>query len=357
MLNLWLWALPVLGIVTGEDIPATKPQRLVRESFTYTSSVDQTGPLHADIAFVEGAERLPLVVVMHGYYGSRKAVSLDLKELAGKGVVALAPDMRGCGDSAGKWDSGGLDVHDIVDGVLEAIQQYPGVIDARRLNVIGYSGGGGNAISCMVRFPDLFQNYVSFFGIADYGGWHASQGRPDCNVQMEKALGGSPEAQPDVYLSRNAIPAARNLVGLGRPHFFWDATETMCPPSMVEAFINSYQSAGGEGALIHVSQPEDSRRWIHNYRGGNKDLSHADELFLPDVLADARKLRLPRKGEMVVAGYLVTRDFQVWVEDGQKGAVTIEYELDQHTPSIKVRDHPGNWKVTIRLDSPLAKLP
>jgi pimeloyl-ACP methyl ester carboxylesterase len=315
--------------------------------------VDGTAPLLADVAYLADGRPKPLLVVMHGYGGGRAAVAQDLRELAPRGVFALAPDMRGRGGSAGQWDSGGLDVHDILDAVLAALARYPGETDARNLNLVGYSGGGGNAIACMVRFPDLFQTVVSFFGIADYAGWHRSGGRPDCNQWMEQALGGTPEQRPEVYTARNAIPAAGNAA-CGRLHFVWDEEETMCPPALVQAWLSTHRAAGLANASVHISHAGDPRRWIHNYRSGNPDLSAADDLYLPDVLAPkAGSPRLPPRGRLVVPGYLVTRHFQVWVEDGQRGRVAIDYELTGAVPRIRVTDNPGAFAVRVDACTPL----
>ena len=327
------------------------------ELLEYASSVDGAKPLLADVAFVPDGRPKPLLIVMHGYAGDRRAVGKDIRELAARGVVAVAPDMRGVGGSAGKWDSGGLDVHDILDAALAALQKYPGEIDARNLNIVGYSGGGGNAIACMVRFPDLFQTYVSFFGISDYAGWHRSQGRPDCNRHMEVALGGPPDALPEVYAARNANAAAGNAQ-CGRLHFFWDEEERACPPAMIEEFLARHREAGLANASAHISRKTDALRWKHNYRSGNPDLSKADDLYLPDVLsAKAASPRLKDTGRPVVIGYLVTRRFQVWIEDGQKGQVTIEYDLKGPTPAVRVVENPKNYKVRIETSSPLQNLP
>lgn len=346
----------ICALLFATAVLADAPQ-LEFKTLTYASSVDGTAPLFVDVCWLPDGRKKPLLVVMHGYGGSRKDVDADVKALAARGVVAIAPDMRGRGDSAGKWDSGGLDVHDITGAVLAVVDELPGEVDARNLNIVGYSGGGGNAISCAVRFPDLFRNCISFFGIADYAGWHASKGRPDCNRGMEKALGGPPDKLPDVYLARNAIPAASNAL-LGKLHFFWDAEETQCPPGMIERFIERYRTASGKNIAVHVSRPGDTARWIHGYRTSIPDLSKADDLFLPDVLVtEPASPRLPPKGRLVVPGYLVTRHFQVWLADGQRGQATIDYDLTGKKPVVTIFEKPANIPVRVVLESPLGRLP
>lgn len=317
------------------------------ETFTYHSTLDGIGPLYADVGFIADGKPKPVVAVLHGYCGDRKAVTLDVQELAAKGVVAIAPDMRGGNGSAGKFDSGGLEIHDIVDALQEACRRYPNEVQPTNLNVLGYSGGGGNALSAATRFPDLFHVAVSFFGISDYAFWYHSKGRVDCNERMVAALGGTPEELPDVYAARNTNLAAGNN-GVTRIHLFWDEEETQCPLAMIEAFAAESQRHGHVNCVKHVSRKGDAHRWIHNYRSGNRDLSLADELFLKDVFAPCETLlALPSKGTLVVCGYLATHHFRVMIEDGQRGIVTVVYDLSGDKAKVEVMGNPKGLKVSI----------
>jgi pimeloyl-ACP methyl ester carboxylesterase len=320
------------------------------ECIAYASRVDGTGPLLADVAMTPDGKPKPLLAVMHGYNGSKADVARDVRELAPAGVVAVAPDMRGRGQSAGRWDSGGLDVHDILDAVLETVRRYPGEIDARNLNIVGYSGGGANAVGCAVRFPDFFQTCVSFFGLSDYAEWYRSKARPDCNEVMDQVLGGGPDAVPEVYEARCATAAAGNAIS--RLHFFWDSEETICPPAIIQDFLEAHRRAGGATPAVHISKPGDARRWHHGYRTDNPDLGAADAVFLPDVLSVKRASpALPPRGRLAVTGYLVTRRFSVWIEDAKKGSVkgrvTVEYDLTGDKPAVKVVDNPRGYRVAI----------
>ncbi len=349
--RIWLGALLVLA-----NQPLLAQEKITKETVEYASSADKTAKLKYDVAYQANGKTKPLVVVMHGYSGSRVSVKDDLEILANKGVFAVAPDTRGCGDSGGKWDSSGLDIHDILDAVMSVLTKYPKEIDPRNRNIVGYSGGGGNAIACSVRFPDLFRTHTSFFGISDYGGWNLSKGRPDCNEKMEKGLGGGPEKLPEVYASRNFIPAAGNVKGAIR--FFWDEEEKQCPPKMVEDFIGVYKKAGGENSTVHLSKKTDEHRWIHGYRGTVKSLNEADDIYLKDVFAKKFETpELPPKGTLVVCGYLVTKHFQVWIEDGQVGRVTVKYDLTGEKPVFEVTENTGKHKVKIELVTPLKDLP
>jgi len=338
---LGLWGCPSAAQGSGEPQPA---------SFTYTSRVDGTGPLWADVAYVPDGQPKPLLAVMHGFAGDRALVAQDIRDLAVEGVFAVAPDMRGCGSSAGEFDGCGLQVCDLVDALTEAARLWPGEADAANLNVVGYSGGGGNAIAAAVRFPDLFQVVVSFFGISDYAYWYAHGATAaDCG-QMRAACGGDPALVPDAYAARCLVPAAGNN-GCSSLRFFWDEEEQRCPPAMIEAFLDVYRLAGHSRATTHVSQVGDEHRWVHGYRSSKPDLAAADPIFLADVPTPPGSLELPPVGRLVVPGYLITRWFQVWVEDGRQGVVTVDYNLTGSLPQVTVVDNPYDLRVRI-VDDP-----
>ncbi len=310
-------------------------QNPLPRAFRYRSSVDGTHPLLMDVCFLPSRKRLPLMVVMHGYNGGRDAVRTDLVRLARKGLFAIAPDMRGRGGSGGRWDSGGLDVMDIYDAVQFCLRKFADRIDASNLNVMGYSGGGGNAFACFVRFPDLFRVAASFFGVPDYAAFYRLKGRPDCNRVMVKALGGPPARLSAVYAARNATLAAGNN-GRTRFHIFWDEQERACPGSMDENFIRASRAAGHRNCVAHRSGKCDRVRWHHGYTTDWPELIEAEDIFVPEILKrHVPEPRLAPTGGLVVPGYLVTRRFTIWVQPtvprrlaGPSGVAKVLYRLD-----------------------------
>ena len=313
------------------------------QTFRHTSSVDGTKPLLFDVCFKPSRRKLPLVAVLHGYSGKREHCRPDILRLAEKGLFAIAPDIRGRGASAGQFDSGGLDVMDIYDAVQLCCRKFAGQVDTSNLNIIGYSGGGGNVFSCFVRFPDLFRVAASFFGIPDYAAFYRAKGRPDCNRILAAALGGTPRQQPDRYAARNATQAAGNN-GQTRLHIYWDEAETACPGRMDEEFIRTNRAAGYRNCIPHLSRTRDRYRWRHGYTSDSPDLVKAEDVIVPEILRRrVPEPQLPRTGTLIVPGYVVTRYFQVWVHSvgqpervGQSGVARIEYRLDAHRSEIRV---------------------
>jgi len=309
------------------------------ETLQHTSSVDGTKPLMFDVCFKPTRRKLPLIVVLHGYSGQKEHCRPDILRLAGKGLFAVAPDIRGRGASAGRFDSCGLDVMDVYDAVQVCCRQFARQVDATNLNVIGYSGGGGNTFACFVRFPDTFRVAASFFGIPDYAEFYRAKGRPDCNRILVAAVGGTPRQQPAAYAARNFTHAAGNN-SQTRFHIFWDEAETACPGFMDEDFIR----AGHRNCIPQRSRQSDKYRWRHGYTTDSPDLIKADDRFVPEMLKGrVAAPQLPRAGTLIVPGYVVTRHFQIWVQPeaqpellGQSGVAKVEYRLGAAGPEFRV---------------------
>jgi pimeloyl-ACP methyl ester carboxylesterase len=323
------------------------------DEMTYASSVDGTAPLCANICYPGDGKPKPIIVVMHGLGGGRNDVAKDIRDFAARGLFAVVPDMRGRGTSAGKFDCGGLDVYDIVDALLAAISRYPAEIDKRNINIVGYSGGGANCFSVFVRFPDLFHVVAPFFGVTDYGQWYHLT--PQYNDLLKQAVGGTPEELPLNYAARNTCPAAGNNRG-AKLHIFYDEAETICPPVMDERFLETYHAAGLKNATVHISRAGDAARWRHGYRTDNPMLEKADDTLVNEIFAPLPDLSLPKKGTLTVCGYLVTRQFKIFIENGQRGVVRIEYDLTGKEPKITVKDNPAKLPVKVSFQTPFAFL-
>ncbi|MGB6222944.1 alpha/beta hydrolase family protein, partial [Haloferula sp.] len=157
----------------------------IQSNFWYPSTIstDANGPLDllAELNYDDAQANAPIVVVMHGYSNGNGVANVrgPAQRLRDSGFFAISVAMRGRDGSDGVRDSGGLEVHDIYDAV-EAVKANPtfvGLIDPSNVHITGYSGGGGNTMSALSKFPDYFRVGASFFGMSDYGynltdGWY-----------------------------------------------------------------------------------------------------------------------------------------------------------------------------------------
>lgn len=328
-----------------------KGMTVLTETLEYASALDGTAPLYADLAYEQDGGKRPLVVVMHGYSGNRAHVRATAQRMAGKGVAALAPDMRGCGQSAGRFDSGGLQIMDIYDAIQVVLRRYPALVDESNINIIGYSGGGANATAAATKCPDLFRLCASFFGISDYALLYSGYAGRDQRLlpMVREAFGGAPEQFPERYAARSSLFAVRNTPQT-RIYLYWDEEETTCPALLNTRFAEISRGLGYDNCVLRESKREDGRRWIHGYPEDNPDLISAED----DLLAEIRGGSLPQpklaaQGVLAVPGFVATRRFRVVVGDGASGTALLEYDLTGNEPVFCVRDLTPGQSVSLTL--------
>lgn len=324
----------------------------VTQTYWYPSSitVGPTGPivLRSELNYDNARPHAPIAVVMHGYSptnGNLDSVRPHAQRLRDRGFFAISVAMRGRDGSAGVRDSGGLEIYDIYDAVESVKQEFPALVDPTNVHITGYSGGGGNVMSAITRFPDYFRVGSSFFGMSDYGydpvdGWYnnGAGGRTSILDQDVGNPNSGLDAVLDRYLARASNLAASNSRGV-EVHLFVNDDETICPP------VNdlSFAANGGAHVTVHVGLSgsplyqdfngngveDDGERqlWPHGFPSAGEQ--EAAERWYRDRLLDGDipEPQLPPVGRLIVPGFLVTRAFEVWPGDGQEAAGLVDYEL------------------------------
>ncbi|HEU4781252.1 MAG TPA: prolyl oligopeptidase family serine peptidase, partial [Steroidobacteraceae bacterium] len=162
--------------IVGEQYPALvdQPQGLVRQ-FDYLAR--DKYPLFGYLTVPAGAEEknLPLVVLPHGGPHARDTDDFDWwsQFLASRGYAVLRSQFRGSTGlgtehllaGRGQW---GLRMQDdISDGVKSLITQ--GIVDPKRVCIVGASYGGYAALAGAAFTPDLYAGAVSVAGVSDLG--------------------------------------------------------------------------------------------------------------------------------------------------------------------------------------------
>ncbi|ALK98065.1 hypothetical protein AB595_17465 [Massilia sp. WF1] len=118
--------------------------------------------------------KLPLVLVPHGgphFVADDWFFDTDAQFLASRGYAVLQVNFRGSDGRgpgfmhAGYREWGGKIQDDLVDGVKWAIKQ--GLVDPKRICVVGASFGGYSALMLAAREPDLFRCAVGYAGVYD----------------------------------------------------------------------------------------------------------------------------------------------------------------------------------------------
>ena len=140
-------------------------------------------------------EPRPLLVVLHSW-------SVDYQQHLGipyarwadeNGWAMIHPDFRGELDNP---DATGSDraVQDVIDAV--AFAEEHAAIDAERIFVSGFSGGGMMSLMMAGRHPDRFAGVVAWVPIHDLGAWHAFQPSAEYAHEIEQSCGGDPTTDP-----------------------------------------------------------------------------------------------------------------------------------------------------------------
>jgi dipeptidyl aminopeptidase/acylaminoacyl peptidase len=141
------------------------------EAMTWTSSDGTT--VHGLLYRPAGAERPPIIVRVHGGptglveagFDARTSYYLD------RGWAVLQVNYRGSAGYGrayrqalhGTW--GVLDVEDTVSGARDLAER--GIVDGKRMVVMGGSAGGYTVLMAMALHPDVFAAGVDLYGVAD----------------------------------------------------------------------------------------------------------------------------------------------------------------------------------------------
>src|SRR5690348_11706652 len=102
-----------------------------------------------------GCERWPIIIICHGFIGSRIGVDRlfvkAARELSSKGFLVLRFDYGGCGESTGDYGNGGLDV--MIEQTRSVIDYGLSIdcVDLSRVILLGHSLGGAAALLTAAR--------------------------------------------------------------------------------------------------------------------------------------------------------------------------------------------------------------
>ncbi len=159
----------------------------------------------------------PLIVMPHGGPAARDDFDFDwwVQALATRGYAVLQPQFRGSagfGDAfeeAGHKEWGGKMQEDLIDGVLALGER--GVVDAKRVCIVGASYGGYAAMFSAAVYPSVYRCGVSLNGVSDLalliGSRSRAFGRDTAMVNALETMMGDPRANAEAF--RLASPVFR----------------------------------------------------------------------------------------------------------------------------------------------------
>lgn len=283
--------------------------------------------------YYPASRNLPIIILLSGWGGDANTITeATVKRIGDLGAFVCCVGMRGRTRAGGSRDASAREIYDIYDAVTYVKENFSNYVDNDKVAVWGYSGGGGNALAACCKFPDTFSVGVSFFGISDYGrdnidGWYYNNNGTYTD-QISTSIGGTPVEVPNKYYARDAVAAIANYSG-GHLHLYHDEDDTIVPSVHSTRIKNTLDAAGLSNYSYNISSPTDTNRWTHGYPSDIVDLQ-IPESDLVTALSNSSAWTIPASGTVTVIGYIVTKRFTIWLNDGLDAAAMVVYNTSTH---------------------------
>ena len=133
--------------------------------------------------------------------------------LANRGLVVLAPNVRGSTGYGREWqelnrrDWGGGDLADVIAGVDWLLRER--IADPKRIGITGGSYGGFMTLYALARYPERFAAGVSSVGVVSWNTLFETT-RGDLREYLIRELG-DPAKDPQLYAERSPITHAKKI--------------------------------------------------------------------------------------------------------------------------------------------------
>lgn len=293
--------------------------------------------LFATYAAPSSGSDWPIAVLMHSFSNGAAAdfPAATLARIARYGLFAVAVGMRGRDSASGSQDASGREIYDLYDVLAKVRADFP-LASATHAGVIGYSGGGGNALAAACKCPDAWSVVASHFGMSDYGrdatdGWYNQAGGP--TATLSSWIGGNPATVPDNYWARDATYALGANYSGGWLYLFHDLQDTSVPPVHSQRAADSMDAAGRMNYSESYTNTGDSPRWLHSMPNGSATVIGSEATW---AAALAGKIYppwiYPAAGDAKVLGFMKTKRFAIWLGDGKSEVADVAYDttIDQY---------------------------
>ncbi|WP_276356609.1 alpha/beta hydrolase [Cohnella caldifontis] len=258
-------------------------------------------PLAASIDYPppenRSAERkVPLVVICHGFVGSRLGVDrlfvLAAREFAQRGSLVIRFDFAGCGESGGEYGRHGLD--SMIDQIRTVLDYGLSLdcVDPLRVTLLGHSLGGAAALLAASRdrrvkslalwsaalhpFADIVRivgkdvyERALKEGRADYRGFTLTPAFFE-SLQQFQPFHQAPRFHGDVFLahgtSDEAIPADYTFL---LEKTFWLRGEGRCDKTILFQADHTYSNGEHKAELFQATAD-----WLDRYEERQRDWHH-----------------------------------------------------------------------------------
>lgn len=303
--------------------------------------------LYYTIAYPQGYDNLGILVLLHGW-DSQIVNETTTKYYANKGFFVISVAMRGRSGGQGTRDASGREIYDIYDAIKHIRTVYANKLNGK-VSILGWSGGGGNALAFACKFPDLCEVVVDFFGMSDYGydpitSWGMTDGwyKP----YIETSVGETVGIQGNKHRSRYAVSAITNYIG--KLYLFHHSTDYYINTIHSQKIITSLQNANKTNFIANISTDIDVYQYIHGLALNSASHNYAESLFIP-VIKNEPTVIIPTIGTLEILGFLETKRFSIWLDDGRSSVANVNYNTITKTYVITPITS-GNITVRIEQD-------
>lgn len=293
--------------------------------------------LAARISYNNDKTDLPICIVLHGWSGDMLTLGdIFLNRLRTSDLFVVSVGMRGRNGADGTADASAREIYDIYDAIQYIKTNYAAYVSSDKAAIVGYSGGGGNALAAACKFPDLFNVVVAFFGMSDYGrdathGWYANNSG-SYTAGIATAVGDTPANVPNNYYARDATVAIQNYSG-GYLYLYHDEDDTTVPVVHSTRIKTALDNASLSNYSYNVSTATDDLRWSHGYPADNADLIETEATWIAKIKAQ-EVWTIPASGTVTVIGYIVTKRFTIWLNSGLDAAAMVVYNTTTDTYTV-----------------------
>lgn len=292
----------------------------------YESSVTPGLSLAARI--IKPARPSYILVGTHGWHMSIPEHTVMEEPDPNNHYLRVQVDMRGRAHSTGNPDCNGLELFDVIDAVNYVRRHYrEWIIDPAIVYFEAGSGGGGNALAIVGKFPDFFAAGTALCGISDYALWYENDHIGEFRDEMDVWVGCSPADHPMAYQARSGL---RLLPNLQTPLYLAHGeTDERVPVEHSRMYVATAVKLNKK-KLIQYDELPGVGTQSHWGNATASDMDRVNTNSERNRQMHRKPVTLPRSGSLVIAGYLVTKYFSIHLDSMDKVAL-LEYDLDQQT--------------------------
>lgn len=291
----------------------------------YTSSINPS--LKLAVRVLKPEKPSYILATTHGWHMSIPKFQ-EYSEAQSE-YLRVEVDMRGRAFSDGSADCNGYELIDVIDAVEFVKKNYAEyIIDPETVYFSAGSGGGGNAFAIACKFPDYFAHVTSSCGISDYAMWY--EGDKVGEFQDELCVWIGDIKNKEAYASRSGADLVKNLyVPMAVAH---GVNDIRVPITQSRKFKEEAKKIG-KGDLVKMIEFEGVGGWDHWDKLTDEQRIERDDFIENDRKERSVKVEIPKKGQMLVGGYLYTKYFEVMLKCKDR-CVTLNYDIENKTATI-----------------------